>query len=224
MNNTKEKEFEDIELMLKPDCEFHASEKLKEKVMDEAEKCSRPSALRFVPWLVAACVAGVLVVFLTPPKSTEQRIAAPKSIAKVERVVKEVSKPADSPATVSVAGEKTETPQPVRRAKPRAVPSVPIEQQNVQMVATEVAPQQMAVAEAKPEVVQVKVVDERNIPITRPENLRYTPEEIEQLKRQAREAYLKWMQLEMEIINSDSRRMTQEIEKSLKSDTKNKNI
>ncbi|MBR6287669.1 MAG: hypothetical protein IKR18_11975, partial [Bacteroidaceae bacterium] len=196
---------------------------LKEKVMDEAEKCSRPSALRFVPWLVAACVAGVLVVFLTPPKSTEPRIAAPKNVAKVERVVKHVSKPADSPATVSVVNEKAEAPQPVRRTKPRAVPSVPTEQQNVQM-AVATAPQPMAVAEAKPEVVQVKVVDERNIPITRPENLRYTPEEIEQLKRQAREAYLKWMQLEMEIINSDSRRMTQEIEKSLKSDTKNKNI
>ena len=40
---------------------------------------------------------------------------------------------------------------------------------------------------------------ERDIPITRPENLKYTPEEIALMKKQADEAYLKWVELELEI-------------------------
>ena len=49
-------------------------------------------------------------------------------------------------------------------------------------------------AQAKP-----VTLTERDIPITRPENYRYTPEEIELLKKQANDAYVKWVQLELEI-------------------------
>ena len=44
-----------------------------------------------------------------------------------------------------------------------------------------------------------EVLTERDIPITRPENFKYTPEEIALLNKQAREAYLKWVELELEI-------------------------
>ena len=44
-----------------------------------------------------------------------------------------------------------------------------------------------------------EVLTERDIPITRPENYKYTPEEIALLKKQANEAYLKWVELELEI-------------------------
>ena len=50
--------------------------------------------------------------------------------------------------------------------------------------------------QAKPQQV---VLTERDIPISRPENYRYTPEEIALMRRQANEAYVKWMELEMEI-------------------------
>ena len=40
---------------------------------------------------------------------------------------------------------------------------------------------------------------ERDIPITRPENYKYTPEELALMKKQANEAYLKWVELELEI-------------------------
>jgi hypothetical protein len=43
------------------------------------------------------------------------------------------------------------------------------------------------------------VLTERDIPITRPENYEYTPEEIALMKKQANEAYLKWVELELEI-------------------------
>ena len=44
-----------------------------------------------------------------------------------------------------------------------------------------------------------QTLTERDIPITRPENYKHTPEEIALLKRQADEAYLKWVELELEI-------------------------
>ena len=60
--------------------------------------------------------------------------------------------------------------------------------------------------ETKPELAQAVTQDaktvtltEHDIPITRPENYKYTPEEIALLKKQADEAYLKWVELELEI-------------------------
>ena len=44
-----------------------------------------------------------------------------------------------------------------------------------------------------------EMLTERDIPITRPENYKYTPEEIALMKKQAYEAYLKWVELELEI-------------------------
>ena len=51
---------------------------------------------------------------------------------------------------------------------------------------------------------------EHDIPITRPENYRYTPEEIELLKKQANEAYVKWVQLELEIAKYNLEQMAQQ--------------
>ena len=51
--------------------------------------------------------------------------------------------------------------------------------------------------QAKPQQV---VMTERDIPISRPENYRYTPEELALMRKQANEAYVKWMELEMEIM------------------------
>jgi hypothetical protein len=60
--------------------------------------------------------------------------------------------------------------------------------------------QPVLVAEAAPQpAAKMKVITERDIPITRPENYQHTPEEIALLKKQAAEAYLKWVELELEI-------------------------
>ncbi|MBR5697421.1 MAG: hypothetical protein IKX44_02190 [Prevotella sp.] len=56
-----------------------------------------------------------------------------------------------------------------------------------------------AVAQALPAASQSQTLTERDIPITRPENYRHTPEELELLRKQANEAYLKWAELELEI-------------------------
>ena len=69
-----------------------------------------------------------------------------------------------------------------------------------------VTPEVKAEEEAKPELAQAVTQDakpvtltERDIPITRPENYKYTPEELALMKKQADEAYLKWVELELEI-------------------------
>ena len=54
-------------------------------------------------------------------------------------------------------------------------------------------------AEKPTEAPKPRTISESDLPITRPENLKYTKEEIALMKRQAAEAYIKWMELELEI-------------------------
>lgn len=67
---------------------------------------------------------------------------------------------------------------------------------SVEALQIEYAQQTKRVQQAEP---LNEVLTERDIPITRPENYKYTPEEIALMKKQAREAYLKWVELELEI-------------------------
>ena len=61
----------------------------------------------------------------------------------------------------------------------------------------EIVPADLPCAQAKPQKV---VLTERDIPISHPENYHYTPEELALMRQQANEAYVKWMELEMEIM------------------------
>ena len=70
------------------------------------------------------------------------------------------------------------------------------ESTSVEAVQIEYAQQTNQVQQTEP---HTEVLTERDIPITRPENYKYTPEEIALMKKQAREAYLKWVELELEI-------------------------
>ena len=154
---------------------------------------------RLWPWLAAACVAGILVVLLMPPKET---IGEKEIVAKVEKKVEK---------------KKETKPETPTKAKPNVKPVTPAKRQKLKMrklVAPSTAPQQLIAQETTPaepitveQVAQVKtiaqakteILTERDIPITRPENYQYTPEEIALLKKQADEAYLKWVELELEI-------------------------
>ncbi len=84
--------FEDIEQMLKPRCEFKVSENLKKEVMERARKETHPHrVVKMWPWLVAACVAGFIIMFLVPPK-----ISLKSTPGKNQIVVKaETRKPAE---------------------------------------------------------------------------------------------------------------------------------
>ncbi len=184
---------------------------LNARLMQRVAQEKKQKRTRMVwPWIAAACVAGIMVVFLTPPKQT---IEEKEIVAKVEKKQeKKVEKQQES---------KPEAPV---KAEPKATPATPAkrQQQPRKPVAPTTAPKQLIAQEAAPvepvDNKQVAVINEptaksqeltastkmqtlteRDIPITRPENYKYTPEEIALMKRQANEAYLKWVELELEI-------------------------
>lgn len=99
-------EFEDIEQLLKPQCEFKASKTLKQEVMEKAREEIRPQrTIKLWPWLAAACVIGFIVMFLMPPKSAVKDSMEGKPLV-AEKV--EMTKPAEEPKQVDKT-PKTET-------------------------------------------------------------------------------------------------------------------
>lgn len=161
---------------------------------------------RLWPWIAAACAVAFIAVFLTPPKDIaptgDATTATPAIVAKVD---KPAAQPAAQPVEAPAAPVVAPAPAVVAKAAPKApkAASKAVEPTTAKPEAIEPAVQQVlaAATTAQPVVAQQKktVLSERDIPITRPENYKYTPEELAQLKKQAAEAYLKWVELEMEI-------------------------
>ena len=161
---------------------------------------------RLWPWLAAACVAAFIIVNIMPPKAS-----TPAPLAKERGVVTPDTHRAEKPMIAEVereAAQPAAAPTKAKKAKARTN----VVKHDVALLAQEttdtesVTPEVKAEEEAKPELAQAVAQDakpmtltERDIPITRPENYKYTPEEIALLKKQADEAYLKWVELELEI-------------------------
>lgn len=182
---------------------------LNERLMQRMEKENRKPRLIVWPWVAAACVAAALIVWLTPPKEV---IGEPSTghIAKVEI-------PTPEPEDEGLTPEEPKIEQPVETPEKPEVqqPVVTSAKPKTQKPATQIEPQLMAQATADAEIPaevstplpsgegqgegSVALLTENDIPITRPENFKHTPEEIALMKRQAEEAYLKWVELELEI-------------------------
>lgn len=155
-----------------------------------------------LPWIAAACVAGVVMMFLMPPKQDiidieeveTAQVDVPTEPQQVESV--EEVKPQQIIANIeseTKAKPKVHTTEAVTIDEQLA--KVEVLQENV-----DVAEQEVAVIEETPTAEpQPRMLTERDIPITRPENYKYTKEEIALMKKQANEAYLKWVELEIEI-------------------------
>ena len=172
---------------------------LNERLMQRMAVSEKPVKRRVVwPWIAAACVAGVMIVWLTPPKDT------PKDV--VADIQPEVEKPIINNKVDTPKVEETPIAVPtikaVKKARKAEKPLLAQEtkvEEPAEKPAIDEATNDLAVAEtAKPQEKMVRLT-ERDIPITRPENYKYTPEEIALLKKQANEAYLRWAQLELEI-------------------------
>ena len=171
---------------------------------------------RLWPWVAAACVAAFIIVNIMPPKGSTpnpfpQKASPPVPLAKERGVVTsethQVVKPMMAEAEMEAA-QSAAAPAKAKKAKARTnVVKCDATLLAQETTATEsVTPEVKAEEEAKPELAQAVTQDakpmtltERDIPITRPENYKYTPEEIALLKKQADEAYLKWVELELEI-------------------------
>ena len=177
------------------------------------------------PWIAAACAAGVLMIWLTPPKVTPEDVVA-KQKPKVEQQTPSPALPSNGKEVVSPeafkveesAIAKTETEKASRRTTPRQEKTEK-DQMTPPSQAEEPATDLLAVQETEVSTPlpsgegqgggSVVTLTERDIPITRPENYKYTPEEIALLKQQANEAYLKWVELELEISKYTLEKMAQ---------------
>ena len=163
-----------------------------DRIVSECRR--RPTIHR---WLAAAACLLLIIgigAMLMPKGQTDELLVAEKSICgggphanKTEQIMTE------APVVANVKTEDV-ADVPKERAIVKAGPrKVKARKAVVRESTKPVEP----VAEEKPAVAEV--LTERDIPITRPENYKYTPEEIALLKKQANEAYLKWVELELEI-------------------------
>ena len=185
---------------------------LNARLMLRMSKEPRKARTRTIwPWIAAACVAGVMMIWLTPPKEQMPTVAMQTPSQQTpsptlplngkEEVSAEVSK-VEEPVVAKV--EKKEVPQRTPRAK-----KVQDTQKTLTPQAADVCNDLAAVQEQKESTPlpsgegqkgeAVVTLTEHDIPITRPENYKYTPEELALMRKQANEAYLKWVQLELEI-------------------------
>lgn len=175
---------------------------------------------RVWPWIAAACVAAILVVYLTPPKFWQGGGADYTAQTDVRGQCPGRDLPGSRPLTSAADSLKPQQPD-VRGLDPGSdLPGTcPLTSRPAQLAtaadsAADLAPdsadlpQTSLISDAQPALVaavapqpaaKMKVITERDIPITRPENYQHTPEELALLKKQAAEAYLKWVELELEI-------------------------
>ena len=186
-------DMEDFEQMLKPQCEFHASDKLKDEVIAKAKAEVRPRKVRLLPWLAAACVAGIIGLFLMPPEQSEENVMSKvESVRpKTENVRSVETTPEHSVAVVdkkqqvkpSVKRVETEEPQvqePQPRQKQLQEQATPVEQYDEDMI-----------------------LSEYDVPITRPENLIDTPEDLAQIARLEKQAFINRIREQVEIAKAE---------------------
>ncbi len=162
------------------------------------------------PWLAAACVAAFIVVYTAPPEEVGHgdrytdpnfRVSVPvpmtqTAVAKPEKEIK-----ATQIAHKVLKTNRHTTPEKKEKSEAKELETLTAECQ--QEVLTAECQQDkecnLAMAEKPTEDPKPRTISESDLPITRPENLKYTKEEIALMKRQAAEAYIKWMKLELEI-------------------------
>ncbi|MBQ0048575.1 MAG: hypothetical protein KBT33_13900 [Prevotellaceae bacterium] len=189
--------------------------RLMQRVEKEVNSKAERKHTRIVwPWIAAACVAGVIMMFLMPPK-IDNTVSDETSIAKVEKdSVKQQIEilQIEEPQTL-IANVAKERMNELKIAKAKTAKEsdtsnlIAMTEKDIETTAEEVIATDSNTHRAKETTYdncpsaepQPRMLTERDIPITRPENYKYTKEEIALMKKQANEAYLKWVELEIEI-------------------------
>lgn len=181
----------------------------------EKEVNSKPKRKHIVwPWIAAACVAAMIAIYLTPPKADVIGEGGAE-IVKVEKdTIRQHLQPTvnDTPQPLIANNERKPHKRSIQtinakeplltrtgcteheEAECKVVPEFPTQVQKDIAVVDNPTATPTASSTVKP-----RVLSERDIPITRPENLKYTKEELALMKKQANEAYIKWIELELEI-------------------------
>lgn len=110
-----------------------------------------------------------------------------------------------SPKPIEVKDTKPETEE--KQIAVAEAPSVPKTRNSKpkQSVKEENKESETILAETQSETTDVPQINTFSYSVSNPERLKYTPEEIAALKRQARRKYEEWLQLEREILEYDTR-------------------
>ena len=168
------------------------------------------------PLVAAACVAALIAVFLTPPKGTERPSTQPSSMMGKEKTMPETGvAQVETPQIVPTPSEEKVVEQPkvkrpvVKPTQPLLAQEKPVEKDMATEEATTEPIAENTAAEPPHTEMATVTLTERDIPITRPENYKYTPEELALMKQQANEAFLKWVELELEISKYTLEKMAQ---------------
>ena len=184
--------------------DFMAS--MKQRMEADVHEDQKPApTIRRWRWMAAAaCLLFIIGIGFTLWPKHEAQTIQPQVAQKIEQPQTE------QPKTIEPQVVEPEAIEPETVQEPQAEPA----KVRTQPLVTKAEPKtELAKAETTTEPTEEIIVDtppapetdmaqtltERDIPITRPENYKYTPEELALLKKQANEAYLKWVELELEI-------------------------
>jgi hypothetical protein len=198
---------------------------LNARVMQKVEQKSHATRTRKLwPWIAAACAAGVIAIFLTPPKDTTGvnkgttvavNVEQPKESMDSEAQESETQMSETQMSEIQLSESQTTSPQRVIKQKGNLAPGKSAKQQykpvtTDNLLAQEIAPAEQPTTEKVSTEEPTVTLTESDIPITRPENYKHTPEELALLRKQADEAYLKWVELELEISKNNLQQTAQQ--------------
>ena len=198
---------------------------LNARVMQKVEQKSHATRTRKLwPWIAAACAAGVIAIFLTPPKDTTEvnkgttvavNVEQPKESLDSESQMSETQMSETQMSEIQMSEAQTASPQRVIKQKGNLDPVKSAKQQykpvtTDNLLAQEIAPAGQPTTEKVSTEEPTVTLTESDIPITRPENYKHTPEELALLRKQADEAYLKWVELELEISKNNLQQTAQQ--------------
>ena len=204
---------------------------LNARVMQRVARQPRKATVhRLWPWVAAACAAAFIAVNVTPPKDA----VAPQDKGQVaEKVEKDHRDGSDDPIFEEngITQNRTSNPQ-TQIAEVRTVKKAAVKLRKQQPETAEIEPKVdhgdsspdpslnsdhenrphdlQQLAQTTTPKVKKQTLTEHDIPISRPENYKYTPEELAQLRKQADEAYLKWVELELEISKNNLQQTAQQ--------------
>ena len=192
------------EEMALPSMPTDINERIMRRMEQETVRKKGQKRLRKLwPWLAAACVAAFILVYTAPPEKevTESRSTAEITAAETPKRLSTEMCSTEKRSTESRTKEMIAMakPEKVITVKQKAHKVVTAKRDTISEKKEEDKVCDLAMAEKAEESQKPRTISESDLPITRPENLRYTPEEIALMKRLANEAYIKWVKLELEI-------------------------
>ena len=184
--------------------DFMAS--MKQRMEADVHEDQKPApTIRRWRWMAAAaCLLFIIGIGFTLWPKHEAQTVQPQVAQKIEQPQTEQPK-AIEPQVIEPEAIEPETVQEPQAepAKVRTQPLVTKAEPKTELAKAETTtePTEEIIVDTPPapETDMAQTLTERDIPITRPENYKYTAEELALLKKQASEAYLKWVELELEI-------------------------